>query len=778
MASRFVAPKRLESMEDVRKAFQLIQEQLDSNGISRARGQLVTTDTTLAAGEYVRISPRQGATLFAKLPKATAENIGAQIAVSVERPNGTLRIAAQKPDTVAGLATAVFTTAGLVILQSNGTDQWSLINQLPANSPSAPVLDAEYVVGAADVDLPNGRVATDSTEIDAVLTTPNAISWALNVGSVALSKLANLTGLSVLGRAANSAGVMAAITATAARQVLAVNDAGTALAWQNPVQLVSEAGAQVGKFHSIRFHGGTHTTASSAIPGGAFGTDTAVVIYNVNATTLAAALAGAGMTASAGVMNVIGAAGGYITVGANDVAWQGFDLDLNTTGSPSTGWKGLDLIDSTTATWNVSAPGGGRVGLSINADPDSEVTIATTGNLDLTFADVPAGTKRLTLTGAAPVLRSIEGGTSTGRKLKLYYNGSGTCIVLNSSATGASGNESRIFNPDNAAVYLFPRQGATIQANGTLGWRLYVDAMNRNHTAGDGVNPPNTFSMFDANGDFNFGNAGSTNGFIVQTGLGVGGTIDLTARLVNITASGDDVNIDSNANMNLSADRVRLTSGAAFVSPGFLSFLEGSASTPTVPAGDGMIWVQNTTPSRLMYTHDENTDLPINVHCVATKTTTTTNTTATPSDIITYTRPANTDRITTTYRLKAKVLYNKGTAVSTTSPVFIVAFGGTAVATLTLTQNTTVVANQMIDVEAFVTIRTLGAAGVAVHSTMMTAMGSTTLSAVTVSQGVQVQAGATVSTTISQSIDLRFNLAAAVATHSVSCNCATIERLD
>lgn len=135
MPSRYVAPKRLDNLEDVRKALQMIQEQFDANGISRARAQLVTTSTTLVSGEFVRLSPRQGALLYAKLPKATAENIGERIEISIERPVGTVRVSAERPDTVAGLTVANFTVAGLIILESNGVDQWVMINQIATNSP-------------------------------------------------------------------------------------------------------------------------------------------------------------------------------------------------------------------------------------------------------------------------------------------------------------------------------------------------------------------------------------------------------------------------------------------------------------------------------------------------------------------------------------------------------------------------------------------------------------------------------------------------------------------
>lgn len=239
MPSKFVAPKRLETFEDVRKALARVQETLDAH--QPKRGALITTDTTLRAGESVRISPRRGATLFAKLPKASAENFGAKISILLERPNGTLRVSAQAPDTVVGVSATNFTTAGLIELVSNGVDAWEAANELPSTSPGGAALDAEYVLGAAHASLPNGRVATDSAEIDADLTTPTAITWALNTASVAFAKLADLAGLSVLGRATNSSGVMAAIAATAARQVLRNNDAGMSLEWEYPVGIGSDA---------------------------------------------------------------------------------------------------------------------------------------------------------------------------------------------------------------------------------------------------------------------------------------------------------------------------------------------------------------------------------------------------------------------------------------------------------------------------------------------------------------------------------------------------------
>jgi len=190
---------------------------------------------------------------------------------------------------------------------------------------------------------------TDTTEIDAVTTSPTAISWVLNVASVALAKLADLTGLSVLGRAANSSGVMAAITATAARQVLRNNDAGTALEWGNPVE-VRDSGADQGDAFALNFVAGTNVNIAATVAAGVatitpsvdltsvtytagdgldlVGNEFAVDVSDFAGTGLedggandlriAASAAGAGLTGGGGSALAVGAGAG-ITVNANDV---------------------------------------------------------------------------------------------------------------------------------------------------------------------------------------------------------------------------------------------------------------------------------------------------------------------------------------------------------------------------------------------------------------------------------------------------------------------------
>jgi hypothetical protein len=215
-----------------------------------------------AAGSVIR--PRPGDVVRAEagdvvvLPHPRPAKGRAPVTVLVE---GTPVDVLAESGTVNDVARVTVTAVGAMTWWSTGDEWWgSAVGGTSGSGGADP--DAEYVVGAAaPASLPNARVATDSTEIDAVLTTPNVISWALNTASVAFSKLANLTGLSVLGRAANSAGVMAAITATAARQVLRNNDAGTSLAWGFPIEAQLDDVDQ-GDVHTINREDGRLSVSS------------------------------------------------------------------------------------------------------------------------------------------------------------------------------------------------------------------------------------------------------------------------------------------------------------------------------------------------------------------------------------------------------------------------------------------------------------------------------------------------------------------------------------
>lgn len=229
----FKPPRLPRDQAAIQDAFQSIYS--DLKALFRNEGTVAVHTRTYRAkaGETVRVSP-PAAGMGLLLPPPDASNRGpvGAVTVLIESPEGALRVFSARGEpgpapTVDGEETRAFTTAGTVVFTSNGRDGWLSLRGAGESS------EAEFVVGAASADLPNARVATDSTEIDAVLTTPNVITWALNVASVAFSKLADLAGLSVLGRSTSSAGVMAAITATGGSQRLASNTAGTSIGFES-----------------------------------------------------------------------------------------------------------------------------------------------------------------------------------------------------------------------------------------------------------------------------------------------------------------------------------------------------------------------------------------------------------------------------------------------------------------------------------------------------------------------------------------------------------------
>lgn len=79
---------------------------------------------------------------------------------------------------------------------------------------------SQYFLGSADATLPDARVPTDTSTISWDVATANAFKANVVDASIAMAKLAALAALSVIGRAGNSAGVPAAITAANDAEVL------------------------------------------------------------------------------------------------------------------------------------------------------------------------------------------------------------------------------------------------------------------------------------------------------------------------------------------------------------------------------------------------------------------------------------------------------------------------------------------------------------------------------------------------------------------------------
>jgi hypothetical protein len=281
----------------------------------------VIADTTAKAGEFLNIeAPAAGLTVI--FPEPVPSLRDARVTLSFRNTNP-VRLVCIRGE-INRESFVVNTAIGTFEAICDGLDGWSVETGLTSTGSS---VDAEYLLGAAHGSLPSARVATDSTEIDADLTVVNVVSWALRNASVVFSKLQDLTGLSVLGRAANSSGVMAAITATAARQTLRLNDAGTALAWGFPIEGQS-AGADQGDAHTVNVASGDGVDMALAIAAGVATITPTIDVSDFAGTGLeddgsnnlriAAGAAGAGLTGGGGGALAVGAGTG-IQVNANDV---------------------------------------------------------------------------------------------------------------------------------------------------------------------------------------------------------------------------------------------------------------------------------------------------------------------------------------------------------------------------------------------------------------------------------------------------------------------------
>lgn len=531
LVARYNAESTAFLLEQLRR----IAEDLSTIPMDDVPTLIVQERVDVPAGSTRRISPpTTGAVAILEAPGP--HNSAKKSTIIIENPAGSLKVVASHhraadgkitASTINNASQATYTLPGVITFTSNGVDSWKTQVEAPAETAQtarqtslSASLDAAYHVQAAHSSLPKARVTRASSEIDLSYSASGFVSWFLKTASVGLSKLADLPGLSVLGRAANSTGVMAAITAgTQGHHLMRVTDA---LAFGDP--------------------------------------------------------AGDGLTlATTGVLNV--GAGSRITVNANDVAWTGFDLNVN--GSVgSTEWIGIDVIDSGNITWNLSVPGGGMLGLQpvYTGTTDEILLTSITGNqgtIDISTLDC-GGTVRVASASSA---YSIEGFTA--REVGFWFNfitqfeASDFCTLFHEDATATAAN--RLQLPSQEDITGTPIAGTFVYC-GESRWRFL------------GPNPRLVGTR--------------VNGLeILPSGSPVvqlrGGDI-----LIEATAS-SSVDIVAGNEVGIETDHVRIFSAAG---PGFLSIKEASSSTESVGTGQGMHWVKDDAPNVPMFTDDGNTD--------------------------------------------------------------------------------------------------------------------------------------------------------------------------
>lgn len=210
MASRFQPPRSIPPLAGLtaeqQASFQAwLQQTLtaigdDLNALGRRDVELVIAQerVDVPAGSVRRISPSTGGAV-AVLPTPSAENAGDTCTIFLESPVGALKVVASPgkgsdgkvfQPLINGAAQATFSNDGVIRLTSNGVSEWKTSVEAPNESPAS-------------------------------------------VTNVTLSGPGTGTGLSVLGVAGASAATRADIQATKAFQALRSNTSGNGVGWEN-----------------------------------------------------------------------------------------------------------------------------------------------------------------------------------------------------------------------------------------------------------------------------------------------------------------------------------------------------------------------------------------------------------------------------------------------------------------------------------------------------------------------------------------------------------------
>ncbi len=516
------------------------------------RPGFVSSDTAASAGEFLNVeAPAAGLTII--LPEATPALRNARVTLAFRNTNPVKLVAIG--GTVNREEFVVNTATGQFDAVCNGLDGWGVALGV---SSSGSAVDAQYVLGAAHGSLPNGAVATDSTEINVTVAPGTTATWALIDGSIGLPRFANVAAGTFLGNVtastgpvtANSLSTLAGAGLTYALGVMAVG-AGTGLTvnaddvqlsaigansfFMNPTGLSAVPSAVAGS--TVAGAGLTYTTGGILAVGA--GTGLTVNANDVQLSTGAAetffgnftagvavgtyragsSVAGAGLTYTAGGTLAVGA-GTRITVNADDVQLAAGAADsflMNATaGSAVADYRagasvaGAGLTYTTGGTLAVGA----GTGITVNAN-------------DVQLSTLAAETFFGNFTASPAVGTGVAGSTVAGAGLTYTTGG-----IL---AVGAGTNVT--VNANDVAVTNFPLTGLADQAANTfLG---NVTALSGKPTAVPATTMAGAGLTYSIGGVFAVG-AGTS----MQVNADDVGYIGNTAEIVNATATGNLGTID------------------------------------------------------------------------------------------------------------------------------------------------------------------------------------------------------------------------------------------
>jgi hypothetical protein len=740
-------------------------------------------------GQFLRLHPPPAGQALI-LPHPSTVPAGNVVSVSLEAPEGALRVVSAPRQngarvelaTVNGGDAATYTEPGQLAFTGNGKDRWQAASQFAAEAAASVAatrasgaLDATYHLRSADARLPNASIATTSTEIE-VSYAAALVSWALRTASVVFAKLQDLTGLSVLGRAANSSGVMAAITATAARQTLRLNDAGNSLAWGFPLEL-QDSGADQGDVHTINAIDGDAISASATVGSGTgvlqFNWQGFVLDINGGADATIDAVTDLGVFNGTNTTAQGNGAGGF-AINVDDFPLTGLADQADQTAlanksggpAPPTAVALTGLMASIPGATTISTTSGG---VAINGAGASSMTAAT-GVLNLTStasAVNVTGGSQVTLTAATNIL-----GTATAGDVRLSAPSGGvSCSAGHAEQNPATGD------------YL---------CNATSGWCLHAGATPATTAAGGELSSDTTITVrtngvsravFNAAGDVDWPNGLD---FDVTGGVTIDATGDITltpggaSPAVQIPSGSLDLGAApaSAGDIRLSAGGVIMSAGGLEIRPnaitdaltlasvsgssrGLLDIREGAL--PTAPSNGFMrLSARDLSPNVLYVTDDAGGQWPVNVHGYGSASTTQLSNSSSQLSAVgsAKTVAANAWKAGTVFRFSGLARYQRGSTATASNLSIDIRTNGTSRASIGTVATSIVNGyNGTAWVEGYLTCISTGAAGTfSIGIRCLHTIPSATL-ALAANASITTF---TLDTTASNTLDLTMNFSAAV----------------
>lgn len=568
-------PKRLlagftpEQSEAIQSEFNRVAQDLLSRDRDAAP-EIRTDDVVARTNQFLRMSPQVGGQALI-LPPPRSTVLGDAVTVSVENPVGTLSVqavatsgeAGVEAATVNGQGVVTFTKPGLVVFTSNGESNWTTASEHPAETAAVSAAgfataNAEpYVTHAApSAALTNARRGEDSTEIAFTLTTANVVSWVIRAASVALSKLANITGPTVLGKVSGT-GVPEALTPTQLGSIV-----------RNPtVKTISGAGPHIDV-----------TLDQGGVEADVLLFDTSSTLHSIVAPTdgkIVRVQAGSGVTLQINDNGTSLISGNYriFTLGRTAQIIEAYDSCYLESGAGPGKW----LMTTISHHMRARIGSGGTVTTErFDFNNSTELTWSTVAS-----SSAVVDFKVDLIDGSVVLTRLADQADDTGLRNVSGSAGPPTADAL----TGWVDSSTIVY--DSTFHYFKFGAGAT--------WA----AVNANGATSGAFNPQidqGQSLLFDVAGDADYT---GLSGQILANGaftLDVDGGLTLSASSTATLSSDALVALDPGAG------------NVVWIFRGFLLFTEQSSSSPTVSAGNGMLWIRDDAPNVAMFTDDTNVD--------------------------------------------------------------------------------------------------------------------------------------------------------------------------